>query len=150
MQIRFHHLKKKSKFLSGFCKEYSCQATLLRIIQGWDMALIMAILLDQLKLISAKLSTVCHMGNSWPNSMHMVSNYLYVKFYAAIYIVATTAWRCVTRKVSGWILKRVCSKGQYWVPCCSIYLSMTYSSLTLMFRFIIIPMTIVHRMLTRV
>ena len=108
-----------SKFLSGFRKGYSDHTTLLRMIQDWKMPLIMAILLDQLQLISAKHSTVCPMGYSWPNSMHMVLDYLHVKYYVAIYIIATTEWRCVTWKVSGWILKRVYPKGQYWGPCCS-------------------------------
>ena len=63
--------------------------------------LIMGILLDQLQLISAKLSTVCPMGYSWPNSMPMASNCLHVKYYAAIYVIATTEWKCVTWKVSG-------------------------------------------------
>ena len=83
-QISSFFLKIFSKILSGFRKRYSCQTTLLRMIQDWKTALDNGNLLDQLQLISAKLLTVCPMGYLWPNSMHMVSNCLHGKYYASI------------------------------------------------------------------
>ena len=103
MQTRFHHfLKKYSRnFCQDFVKDTVVKPHSWKWLKTGKLPLIMGILLDQLQLISAKLSTVCPTGYSWPNSMHMASNGLHVKYYAAIYIIATTEWKCVTWKVIG-------------------------------------------------
>ena len=70
------------KYSRNFCQDFVKDTVVKPHSWEWfktvNLPLIMAILLDQLQLISAKLLTVCPMGYSRPNSMHMVSNCLHV------------------------------------------------------------------------
>ena len=103
-----NHANQISSFFKRYSRNYCLDFVKNTVVKPhpWEwfktgkMPLIMAILFDQLQFISAKLSTVCPMGYLLPNSMHMVLNYLHIKYYAAIYMIATTEWRCVTWKVS--------------------------------------------------
>ena len=91
-----------SKFLSGFRKGYICQTTLLRMIQDWKTAL------DNGNFVGSIAVDLSKAFNSLPHGLlvaklhaYGVEFCLHVKYYAAIYIIATTEWKCVTWKVSG-------------------------------------------------
>ena len=117
-----------SKFLSNFIHKYSCQTTLVRMIEEWKQAL------DNGKMVGTVAAYLSKAFDSLPHGLLIAKSIAYgvdiksCKLISSyLLIVIRESWLALAR-ANGAKLRGVYHKIPYWAPYFSMFSLMTYFS----------------------